>query len=456
VITALAEAAPAVASDLASVVHAIAGARSQAGYRLLLDGGAVQALLRQLPHEDSSVKVAEALAKLAQTDDGQDELIRAKAAPQLLAASLEAAEDAAAADAVRALARLAVHADGRAQLSKLAELAPKGERALRLLAIAIATSSVCARAVAEPAMRMIEAALASRRPPSTAMLKLLHAVVASGELKQREQIANDAALEAIASAVEGEDPYGIALHSLVDLIAKVDEARSKVLRLNLPERILLRTLDADSGHQRWQAINLVMILSRSEDGAAAVVRVDGVVARLARLATDQRDYGQASHADEQLATLLGKLADAATAQAARNAAADERFEPLLRLQPESKALKALVRSDRAVREPAGRSRTCSQPTWAARPSASCSLGFSSRATRKSAPSPRTWASGWSTWCSAMGSSPSTALGSWFTSAITQMRSSSSSSWSLQRHSFPPWSRTWTRTMWRRSRRPFCG
>ena len=346
VITALAEAAPAIASDLASVVHAIAGARSQEGYSLLLDGGAVQALLGQLPHEDSSVKVAEALAKLAQTDDGQDELIRAKAAPQLLAAALEAAEDAAAADAVRALARLAVHADGRAQLSKLAELALKGERALRLLAIAIATSSVCARAVAEPAMRIIEAALASRRPPSTAMLKLLHAVVASGELKQREQIANDAALEAIASAVEGEDPYGIALRSLVDLIDKVDEARSKVLQLNLPERILLRTLDTDSRPQRYQAINLVMVLSRSEDGAAAVVRVDGVVARLARLATDQRDYGQASHADEQLATLLGKLADAAMAQAARNAAADERFEPLLRLQPESKALKALVRSDK--------------------------------------------------------------------------------------------------------------
>ena len=346
VITALAEAAPAIASDLASVVHVIAGARSQAGYSLLLDGGAVQALLGQLPHEDSSVKVAEALAKLAQTDDGQDELIRAKAAPQLLAAALEAAEDAAAADAVRALARLAVHADGRAQLSKLAELALKGERALRLLAIAIATSSVCARAVAEPAMRIIEAALASRRPPSTAMLKLLHAVVASGELKQREQMANDAALEAIASAVEGEDPYGIALRSLVDLIDKVDEARSKVLQLNLPERILLRTLDTDSRPQRYQAINLVMVLSRSEDGAAAVVRVDGVVARLARLATDQRDSGQASHADEQLATLLGKLADAATAQAARNAAADERFEPLLRLQPESKALKALVRSDK--------------------------------------------------------------------------------------------------------------
>jgi len=346
VITALAEAAPAIASDLASVVHVIAGARSQAGYSLLLDGGAVQALLGQLPHEDSSVMVAEALAKLAQTDDGQDELIRAKAAPQLLAVALEAAEDAAAADAVRALARLAVHADGRAQLSKLAELALKGERALRLLAIAIATSSVCARAVAEPAMRIIEAALASRRPPSTAMLKLLHAVVASGELKQREQIANDAALEAIASAVEGEDPYGIALRSLVDLIDKVDEARSKVLQLNLPERILLRTLDADSGHQRYQAISLVMVLSRSEDGAAAVVRVDGVVARLARLATDQRDYGQASHADEQLATLLGKLADAAMAQAARNAAADERFEPLLRLQPESKALVALVRSDK--------------------------------------------------------------------------------------------------------------
>ena len=346
VITALAEAAPAIASDLASVVHAIAGARSQEGYSLLLDGGAVQALLGQLPHEDSSVMVAEALAKLAQTDDGQDELIRAKAAPQLLAAALEAAEDAAAADAVRALARLAVHADGRAQLSKLAELALKGERALRLLAIAIATSSVCARAVAEPAMRIIEAALASRRPPSTAMLKLLHAVVASGELKQREQIANDAALEAIASAVEGEDPYGIALRSLVDLIDKVDEARSKVLQLNLPERILLRTLDTDSRPQRYQAINLVMVLSRSEDGAAAVVRVDGVVARLARLATDQRDYGQASHADEQLATLLGKLADAAMAQAARNAAADERFEPLLRLQPESKALKALVRSDK--------------------------------------------------------------------------------------------------------------
>ena len=346
VITALAEAAPAIASDLASVVHAIAGARSQAGYSLLLDGGAVQALLGQLPHEDSSVMVAEALAKLAQTDDGQDELIRAKAAPQLLAVALEAAEDAAAADAVRALARLAVHADGRAQLSKLAELALKGERALRLLAIAIATSSVCARAVAEPAMRIIEAALASRRPPSTAMLKLLHAVVASGELKQREQMANDAALEAIASAVEGEDPYGIALRSLVDLIDKVDEARSKVLQLNLPERILLRTLDTDSRPQRYQAINLVMVLSRSEDGAAAVVRVDGVVARLARLATDQRDYGQASHADEQLATLLGKLADAATAQAARNAAADERFEPLLRLQPESKALEALVRSDK--------------------------------------------------------------------------------------------------------------
>ena len=346
VITALAEAAPAIASDLASVVHAIAGARSQEGYSLLLDGGAVQALLGQLPHEDSSVMVAEALAKLAQTDDGQDELIRAKAAPQLLAVALEAAEDAAAADAVRALARLAVHADGRAQLSKLAELALKGERALRLLAIAIATSSVCARAVAEPAMRIIEAALASRRPPSTAMLKLLHAVVASGELKQREQMANDAALEAIASAVEGEDPYGIALRSLVDLIDKVDEARSKVLQLNLPERILLRTLDTDSRPQRYQAINLVMVLSRSEDGAAAVVRVDGVVARLARLATDQRDSGQASHADEQLATLLGKLADAAMAQAARNAAADERFEPLLRLQPESKALEALVRSDK--------------------------------------------------------------------------------------------------------------
>jgi hypothetical protein len=347
VITALAEAAPAVASDLASVVHVIGVAREKAsGYSLLLDGGAVQALLRQLPHEDSSVKVAEALAKLAQTDDGQDELIRAKAAPQLLAAALEAAEDAAAADAVRALARLAVHADGRAQLSKLAELALKGERALRLLAIAVATSSVCARAVAEPAMRMIEAALASRRPPSTAILKLLHAVVASGELKQREQIANDAALEAIASAIEGEDPYGIALRSWVDLIDKVDEARSKVLRLNLPERILLRTLNADSREQRYQAINLVMVLSRSEDGAAAVVRVDGVVARLARLATDKRDLGQASHADEQLATLLGKLADAATAQAARNAAADERFEPLLRLRPESKALKALVRSDK--------------------------------------------------------------------------------------------------------------
>ena len=346
VITALAEAAPAIASDLASVVHVIAGARSQAGYSLLLDGGAVQALLGQLPHEDSSVKVAEALAKLAQTDDGQDELIRAKAAPQLLAAALEAAEDAAAADAVRALARLAVHADGRAQLSKLAELALKGERALRLLAIAIATSSVCARAVAEPAMRIIEAALASRRPPSTAMLKLLHAVVASGELKQREQMANDAALEAIASAVEGEDPYGIALRSLVDLIDKVDEARSKVLQLNLPERILLRTLDTDSRPQRYQAINLVMVLSRSEDGAAAVVRVDGVVAGLARLATDQRDSQLASHADAQLATLLSKLADAATEQAARNMAADERFEPLLRLQPESKALEALVRSDK--------------------------------------------------------------------------------------------------------------
>ena len=346
VITALAEAAPAIASDLASVVHVIAGARSQAGYSLLLDGGAVQALLGQLPHEDSSVMVAEALAKLAQTDDGQDELIRAKAAPQLLAVALEAAEDAAAADAVRALARLAVHADGRAQLSKLAELALKGERALRLLAIAIATSSVCARAVAEPAMRIIEAALASRRPPSTAMLKLLHAVVASGELKQREQIANDAALEAIASAVEGEDPYGIALRSLVDLIDKVDEARSKVLQLNLPERILLRTLDTDSRPQRYQAINLVMVLSRSEDGAAAVVRVDGVVAGLARLATDQRDSQLASHADAQLATLLSKLADAATEQAARNMAADERFEPLLRLQPESKALKALVRSDK--------------------------------------------------------------------------------------------------------------
>ena len=346
VITALAEAAPAIASDLASVVHAIAGARSQEGYSLLLDGGAVQALLGQLPHEDSSVMVAEALAKLAQTDDGQDELIRAKAAPQLLAVALEAAEDAAAADAVRALARLAVHADGRAQLSKLAELALKGERALRLLAIAIATSSVCARAVAEPAMRIIEAALASRRPPSTAMLKLLHAVVASGELKQREQMANDAALEAIASAVEGEDPYGIALRSLVDLIDKVDEARSKVLQLNLPERILLRTLDTDSRPQRYQAINLVMVLSRSEDGAAAVVRVDGVVAGLARLATDQRDSQLASHADAQLATLLSKLADAATEQAARNMAADERFEPLLRLQPESKALEALVRSDK--------------------------------------------------------------------------------------------------------------
>jgi hypothetical protein len=111
---------------------------------------------------------------------------------------------------------------------------------------------------------------------------------------------------------------------------------------------------------------------------------------------------------------------------------------------------------RAVLELAGRSRTCSQPMWAARPSASCSLGFSSRATRKSAPSPRTWASGWSTWCSAMGSSPSTACGYWITSSITQMRPSSSSSWWLRRHSFPPWSRTWTRTMWRRSRRPLGG
>jgi hypothetical protein len=52
VMMALAEAAPAIASDLASVVLAIAVAREKAsGYRLLLDGGAVQALLRQLPHD---------------------------------------------------------------------------------------------------------------------------------------------------------------------------------------------------------------------------------------------------------------------------------------------------------------------------------------------------------------------------------------------------------------------
>mgnify|MGYP000887650896 FL=1 len=64
------------------------------------------------------------------------------------------------------------------------------------------------------------------------------------------------------------------------------------------------------------------------------------------LGTLGRDPRDPRHADAQLATLIDKLADAATAQAARNAAADESFEPLLRLQPESKALKALVRSDK--------------------------------------------------------------------------------------------------------------
>ncbi len=66
------------------------------------------------------------------------------------------------------------------------------------------------------------------------------------------------------------------------------------------------------------------------------------------LGTLGRDPRDPRHADAQLglATLIDKLADAATAQAARNAAADESFELLLHLQPESKALKVLVRSDK--------------------------------------------------------------------------------------------------------------
>ena len=172
VLAALGDAPAVVARDLAAIVRAIAVAREKAsGYRLLLDGGAVRALLRQLPHEAASVSVAHAIAKLAATDDGQDELLRAKAAPQLLAAALEATEDEAAADAARALARLAVHADGRVELSKLAERAANDERALRLLGLAVLESTVCARAVAAPAMQLVAPALASRAPVPTARAK---------------------------------------------------------------------------------------------------------------------------------------------------------------------------------------------------------------------------------------------------------------------------------------------
>ena len=92
-----------------------------------------------------------------------------------------------------------------------------------------------------------------------------------------------------------------------------------------------------------------MVLSYAQDGAVAVAQVPDVIARLAGFVTASSDAdteGRVSHADKQLANLLNKLPDGAAAQAARDAAADASFEPLLRLKPDSAALKALVRSDR--------------------------------------------------------------------------------------------------------------
>ena len=83
-LAALGSAKASVASDLASVVLTISKARKEAkGYRLLLDGGVVAALLHQLPNEASCANAAKAIAALAASDDGQDKLIEAEAAPQL-------------------------------------------------------------------------------------------------------------------------------------------------------------------------------------------------------------------------------------------------------------------------------------------------------------------------------------------------------------------------------------
>ena len=210
VVRALGEAPASVGGDLAEVVRAMAAAREGSeGYRLLLDAGAVPALLRQLPHEAACVKAASAIAQLAQNDDGQDALIQSRAAPQLLEAALKLPEDAAAADAARALARLAVHPDGREQLSKLAERAASDERAMRLLAIAIGTCKVGARAVAQPAMRLLEPMLSSSAPPaSPALLRLLHAVVVRGSREQRCRLAEGANFDALVRAVE-QDGHGL-------------------------------------------------------------------------------------------------------------------------------------------------------------------------------------------------------------------------------------------------------
>ena len=88
---------------------------------------------------DAALNVAFALWRLAGSDDGEDELIKANAAPLLLKAT--EAEDDSAKAASRSLAMLASHEDGRGALAKLAQRAASSDRARVLLGWAMRTPS---------------------------------------------------------------------------------------------------------------------------------------------------------------------------------------------------------------------------------------------------------------------------------------------------------------------------
>ena len=128
----------------------------------------------------------------------------------------------------------------------------------------------------------------------------------------------------------------------------MDEARQRVLELDLPRRLLPNALAAHE-YVQSQALQFISVLCYAQDGAAAVAQVAGAVERMARLSFTSSDFGVYYYAEKGLAGLLSKLVDATTAQAARDQGAEASFEPLLRLkadESDNDALKALVRSSK--------------------------------------------------------------------------------------------------------------
>ena len=128
IVRALEGATPSVASDLAVLIDAVANVP---GHRLLLSAGVVPLLLQQLPHRDAALNVAFALWRLAQSNDGEDALLKSNAAPLLLKAT-EVEDDSAKAVA-RALGALVSHPTGRSALAELARRALSSDRAMQLL-----------------------------------------------------------------------------------------------------------------------------------------------------------------------------------------------------------------------------------------------------------------------------------------------------------------------------------